>query len=486
VENVAVKAILDLNYRQADRLMSCILWGLFLVALGLSGLHDTLGWALAIGLPAAAIPTALLAAGRGARMARISVGLAFMVFCALHIHQAAGRTEAHFGIFALLAFLLCYRDWLVIVTAAAAVAVHHLTFNYLQQVGFPTYCLTEPGIGIVLVHAAYVVAETSVLCYLARVLKREAVQAAELRVAVQALTAQPGVIDLRADELPSSSDSARALGGVLRLLQQTLASVKDSVRQTSAASGQIAQGNAELARHTERQGESIRSAVRSMAELTTTVQQNAEHARQADTLAGGAAQVAARGGAVVGQVVDTMGAIDAASRKIVDITGVIDSIAFQTNILALNAAVEAARAGEQGRGFAVVAGEVRNLAQRAAAAAREIKALIDDSVARVDAGSALARQAGATMEEVVASVHRVSAIIAEISGASSEQAREIAAIGQVMSAMDAATRDSVARVDDAADAAIALKAQAVELARVVGVFRVEAAAGTPRQLPVLA
>jgi methyl-accepting chemotaxis protein len=465
---------LDLNYRRADRLMSLILWGLFLLALGLSGLHDTLAWALVIGLPAAAVPTLLLAFG-AFRIARVSVGVAFMVFCALHIHQAAGRTEMHFGIFALLAFLLCYRDWLVIVVAAAVVAVHHLTFNYLQELGFPAYCLTQPGIATVLVHASYVVAETGVLCYLAWVLRREAVQAAELRVAVQAMTAEPGTIDLRADSLPGTSESSRALAVAMRLLQQTLARVKDSARQTAVASSRIAQSNAELAHHAERQGESIRSTVHSMAELTATVQQNAEHARQADALAGSAARVAARGGAVVGEVVDTMSAIHAASRKIADITGVIDGIAFQTNILALNAAVEAARAGEQGRGFAVVAGEVRSLAQRAAAAAKEIKALIEDSVARVDAGSTLARQAGATMEEVVDSVHQVSGIIAEISSASSEQAQEIAVIGQVMSAMDGATRDSAVRVDEAADAAVALKEQAAELAQVVGVFRVEAA-----------
>ncbi len=283
------------------------------------------------------------------------------------------------------------------------------------------------------------------------------------------------MIDLRADALPSTSDSARALGSVMRSMQETLASVKDNVRVTAVASGRIADTNAELSLHTERQGDSIRSTVRSMAELTATVQQNAEHARQADVLAGAAAQVAARGGAVVGEVVGTMDAIDAASRKIVDITGVIDGIAFQTNILALNAAVEAARAGEQGRGFAVVAGEVRNLAQRAAGAAREIKVLIEDSVARVEAGSALVQQAGATMDEVVDSVGRVSGIIAEISGASSEQAREIAAIGKVMEAMDGATRDSAGRVEEAVGAAVAMKAQADELAKVVGVFRVETA-----------
>jgi methyl-accepting chemotaxis protein len=186
--------------------------------------------------------------------------------------------------------------------------------------------------------------------------------------------------------------------------------------------------------------------------------------------------VAVRGGEVVAQVVERMQAIDASSRRIADITAVIDGIAFQTNILALNAAVEAARAGEQGRGFAVVAGEVRNLAQRAAAAAREIKGLIEDSVAQVGAGSALAEQAGQTMDQVVGSVRKVSGIIAEISGASAEQARGIAAISETIGEMDGDTRENAAMVEEAATAALALKEQADQLARAVNVFRLEAGA----------
>ena len=477
--NAEVKQIMDTNYRSADRVMAGILWGLFLVSLGLSGVHDTLRWALLVGLPAAAVPTLLLTRSSNLRLARISVGVAFMVFSALHIHQAMGRTEAHFGIFALLAFLLCYRDWLVLVSAAAVIALHHLTFDYLQQLGFPTYCMTHPGIGTVLIHAAYVVAETGVLCYLAQVLQREAVQAAELRIAVRSMTAEAGMIDLRPDHLPATSESARSLSDIMRLLQRTLAEVKDNVHVTAEASGEIADGNAELSRHADSQGVALRSTVDSMDGLTLTVQKNAEHARQADVLAGSAAEVAVRGGAVVGQVVETMSAIDAASRRIVDITGVIDGIAFQTNILALNAAVEAARAGEQGRGFAVVASEVRGLAQRAATAAREIKQLIEESVARVEAGSALVGEAGATMDEVVASVRRVSGIIAEISDASSAQARDIVEISRSITAMDGATRDSARRVEQAAGAAIALKEKAEELAAAVSVFRVDAGAAAP-------
>ncbi|WP_229217484.1 methyl-accepting chemotaxis protein [Massilia forsythiae] len=476
MSNPAIRHILELHHRSADRLMIWILWGLWLVSLGLAPLYDTWQWAFMVGLPAAALPSALLLCGGAGRPARVLVGVAFMVFSALHIHQAAGRTEAHFGIFVLLAFLLCYRDLMVIGTAAAVVALHHLAFNRLQELGFPTWCLSRPGIGIVLVHAAYVVVETAVLCYLARMLARQALQAAELQVAVQAMTAQPDAIDLRPGAFPASSRSARSLDAVMRTLQRTLASVQDNVGLTEAASGRIVHDNAALARHAELQGASIRATLETMSALTANVRRNAEHAQRADGLAGAAAGVAVRGGAAVGRVVDTMQAIDASSRRIVDIIGVIDGIAFQTNLLALNAAVEAARAGEQGRGFGVVAGEVRSLAQRAAAAAAEIKALIGESVAQVTAGSSLVRDAGATMDEVVASVRRVSSVIAEISAASAEQAREVAEIGGAISAMDDATRQSSARVDDAAEAAVALQAHAAELARAVRVFLVAPAA----------
>jgi methyl-accepting chemotaxis protein len=465
---------LKASHLRADRLMCGLLWCLFALALALSGLYDTLRWALLVGLPAALVPTVLTLVAGGTRLSRMAVAVAMMVFCALHIHQAAGRTELHFGIFVLLAFLLCYRDWSVIVVAAATVALHHLSFNYLQELGFGVRCLSEAGFGMVLVHAGYVVAETAVLCFLAQVLRRDALQSAELRVSVATMAGRDGRIDLRAAALPAASGSGRALRDVVQLLEGAMASVQHSVQATSATSVQIAAGNAELATRTGAQAESIRVTVRSMAELTGTVRQNAERALAANELAGSASAVAAQGGEVVARAVQRMASIDASSRKIADIIAVIDGIAFQTNILALNAAVEAARAGEQGRGFAVVAGEVRNLAQRSASAAREIKALIGESVSEVEAGSALVRQAGATMEQVVDSVHQVSTLIAGISSASRAQASGIAAVDEAIRAMDASTRDNAGLVEQAAGAAGALEQQARELAEVVSVFRLDA------------
>jgi methyl-accepting chemotaxis protein len=267
----------------------------------------------------------------------------------------------------------------------------------------------------------------------------------------------------------------------MKAMQQSLVKVVSSVRQNSesvaTASSQIAQGNLDLSQRTEEQASALQQTAASMEQLGSTVRQNADNAKQADQLALGASQVAVQGGEVVGQVVQTMQEINSSSRKIADIISVIDGIAFQTNILALNAAVEAARAGEQGRGFAVVASEVRSLAGRSAEAAKEIKRLINDSVARVEQGTALVDRAGATMTEVVASIKRVTDIMGEISAASQEQSLGVGQVGEAVSQMDQVTQQNAALVEESAAAAESLKAQAQQLVQSVAVFRVSAAAG---------
>jgi methyl-accepting chemotaxis protein len=271
-------------------------------------------------------------------------------------------------------------------------------------------------------------------------------------------------------------------------LKHALRSMRDSLRRIvgevrggtdsiATAAGQIAAGNSDLSSRTESQAGALEETASSMEELTSTVRQNADNARQADQMARSASAVATRGGEVVGQVVQTMSAIDAAAKRIVDIIGVIEGIAFQTNILALNAAVEAARAGEQGRGFAVVAGEVRNLAQRANGAAREIKQLIDDSVQQVDLGSRLVGEAGSTMQDVVASVQRVSDVIGEISAASREQEDGIGQVNRAIVEIDSATQQNAALVEEASAAAAAMQQQAEQLRRLVGSFTLEAEGG---------
>ncbi|PKB20684.1 methyl-accepting chemotaxis protein [Janthinobacterium sp. 64] len=255
-------------------------------------------------------------------------------------------------------------------------------------------------------------------------------------------------------------------------LAQIVQQVHASTETIATAAGQIAMGNLDLSSRTEQQASTLEQTASSMEELTSTVRINTDHARQANGLAESASDVATKGGAVVAQVVDTMAAIDVSARKIVDIIAVIDGIAFQTNILALNAAVEAARAGEQGRGFAVVATEVRNLAQRSAAAAREIKDLIGDSVDKVQAGNRLVEQAGSTMHEVVASVRRVTGIMSEMMSASQEQSAGIEQINMAVTQMDNVTQQNAALVEEAAAAAQAMQEQVNSLNEVVSVFRV--------------
>ncbi len=251
--------------------------------------------------------------------------------------------------------------------------------------------------------------------------------------------------------------------------------IQGAAASINLAASEIAQGNSDLSRRTEQQAANLEETAASMEELTATVRQNAEHARQANQLAQGAHGVASQGGEVVGQVVTTMSAIEASSKKIADIISVIDGIAFQTNILALNAAVEAARAGEQGRGFAVVASEVRTLAQRSAGAAKEIKSLIEDSVGKVAEGSQLVYQAGTTMGEIVSSVQRVTDIMAEISAASQEQSSGIEQVNQTVTQMDETTQQNAALVEEATAAARSMEEQANQLAEAVAVFRLEAA-----------
>jgi methyl-accepting chemotaxis protein len=280
------------------------------------------------------------------------------------------------------------------------------------------------------------------------------------------------------------ADLQRALHDMQNALRQLVGQVRGSTDSISHASTEIAIGNQDLSSRTEQTASNLQETASSMEQLTGTVKQSADSARQANQLASSAAEVAARGGQVVSQVVSTMDEINASSKKINDIIGVIDGIAFQTNILALNAAVEAARAGEQGRGFAVVAAEVRSLAGRSADAAKEIKALIGASVERVEAGSRLVADAGKTMTEIVGSVQRVSDIIGEITAASAEQSDGIGQINSSVTQLDQMTQQNAALVEEAAAAAESLKDQAQNLAQTVGMFRLGNDSGFGASAPV--
>ena len=282
-----------------------------------------------------------------------------------------------------------------------------------------------------------------------------------------AVTTRPG------DQSSLMLDIQAMQGNLHRIVQR----VRSGTEHIASASQQIAAGNHDLSSRTESQASALEQTAASMEEMTSNVKQNADNAHQASVLAQSASDVARKGGAVVEKVVQTMGSIEASSRKVADITGVIEGIAFQTNILALNAAVEAARAGEQGRGFAVVASEVRNLATRSAGAAQEIKTLIQASVERVQAGSELAHNAGGTMAEVVSSIRSVSELMQEISHASSSQTNDMLNVTQAIVRMDEATQQNAALVEESAAAAGSLSTQARELVQAVAVFRLRRQGG---------
>ncbi|CAH0353195.1 Methyl-accepting chemotaxis protein II [Aquabacterium sp. CECT 9606] len=284
--------------------------------------------------------------------------------------------------------------------------------------------------------------------------------------------------DLTVEITAEGKDETAQLLGALSNMKDNLTHIVRGVRENAesvaTATAEIAQGNNDLSSRTEQQASALQETAASMEELNSTVKQNADNAKQANQLALGASTIAVKGGDMVSQVVDTMKGINDSSKRIADIIGVIDGIAFQTNILALNAAVEAARAGEQGRGFAVVAAEVRSLAGRSADAAKEIKGLIATSVTRVEQGTALVDQAGATMTEIVVAIRRVTDIMGEISSASTEQSTGVAQVGEAVSQMDQATQQNAALVEESAAAAESLKHQALQLVRAVAVFKLSA------------
>jgi methyl-accepting chemotaxis protein len=449
-----------------------------LAAIGLSAaaavligyLYFELALAVVGALVLTGIATTAYLGARGTLASRMTLAFSLVALVALQIQLAHGELEYHFGVFVTLALLLVYLDWRPIVFAAGLFAVHHVLFDRLQAAGFGFYCTTEANFWRVALHAVYVVIQTALEVVLAVGMGRTAREGEELAKIVAAVDQPDGIVlDMR--EFKVETPRAQALNATLQRMQAVVASVQSSAAQVASASREIASGNHDLSVRTEQAASNLQQTAASVDGINNTMRQSAEAARQASQMAQANAEVAARGGQVVGQVVATMEEINHSSQKISDIIGVIDGIAFQTNILALNAAVEAARAGEQGRGFAVVAAEVRNLAQRSAEAAKEIKGLIGTSVDKVEAGTRLVAEAGSTIGEVVSNAQRVADIIAEITSASGEQSGGIGQVHAGVSHLDQMTQQNAALVEESAAAAQSLMDQAQRLMQAVQVFR---------------
>jgi len=453
-----------------DKTVLAAIAAIFIGVLVYGGLHASLGIGIPVGLLLMAISIGVAAACRQSGASAYVLPVLGMAMVGLMIHVAHGRNEAHFAVFAFLAVLVTYRRVVPIVLGAATIAVHHVAFNALQTWGWGPMCFTEPSFGRVLEHAAFVIAESAVLIQLAVRAHAEFATSEELTQVVKSLVRQDGTVNLAAADRKVTSAAAVSLVEALQHVRQMIGMVQSASSEIRSASSEIASGNLALSQRTEQAASEIQQTAASIDEVSGTLSKSNESARQANTLASEASDVAAQGGAAVTRVVETMSAIQDSSRKITDIIGVIDGIAFQTNILALNAAVEAARAGEQGRGFAVVASEVRNLAQRSATAAREIKQLITSSVQQVEAGSALVSNAGQTIEKVVSQVRDVSVLINKITSVSAEQAAGMSQISQAMGVLDGSTQQNAAQVEQVSAAATALSQQAEQLVSALARF----------------
>ncbi len=443
-----------------------------LVALAIGSRFGQLGLAAMGAAALVAAAAAVVLSARGTLLSRLVLAASAMGMVALHIQLGRGTLEFHFGVFVVLALMLVYQDWRPIVAAAGLIAVHHVVFDRLQAAGLPVYCTPEADFLKMLMHAGYVVVQTGFEVYVVRGMAALARQGEELDCLVNGME-RDGQLVLAADGIRVSTPAAQHLQTTLSKVALALNEVQTSAAGIQGASGEIAHGNQDLSQRTEQTASNLQQAASSMDQLTARVRHSAESAAQANQLAASAAEVAQRGGQVVSQVVQTMQEINTSSKRIADIIGTIDGIAFQTNILALNAAVEAARAGEQGRGFAVVASEVRSLAQRSAEAAREIKSLIGNSVDSVEAGSRLVADAGRTMDEIVASVQRVTDIIGEISTSSDEQSSGITQVNQAVSQLDAMTQQNAALVEQSAAASATLRSHADRLVALVVGFRMQ-------------
>lgn len=471
------------------------------MGLALSEWHDTWRWALLIGLPTGLIPALMIFTAPGSRLTRSLVAAALIIFAALHIHQAGGATEFHFGIFVLLAFLLIYRDWFVIIVGAAVAAVHHFSFHFLQEWGYGVMCFTKPGLVTVLVHAVYVVIEAAVLAYLAILLQREAIQSAELDARVAALSASgEGVIDLSAQSEGATTPSTRLLQKMLTDLRSSIISIRNGSGTITDTVEQLTRISTQIAQSSQLQSESAASTAATVEQITVSINSVAANAADASQLSAHSLIQTQQGNQSVAVMIEEIERVQSSvtliassvkefidsTRVIAGMTQQIKDIADQTNLLALNAAIEAARAGDQGRGFAVVADEVRKLAEKSAQAANEIAQVtnllnqktttvestvqsglqsLQSTQEQVQRVSEILTEAGASVEKSSHGVNDIASSVAEQSIASTEIARNVERIAQM-------SEENRAAVETNTQGTVRLMQMAKELQSAVSKFKI--------------
>ncbi len=447
-------------------------YALFALALGVA--YNQLGLTLLLVVPLLIMGVAAYLFAAGERINRLIYPALLMALVAVHIQVGMGRIEYHFGVFLTLGILMAYRHWQPLVVGAAMIALHHLLFNWMQASGLSVYCLAQPDFGTVLLHAGYVIAQAGVEIKLAMDMRKAVKETDELCDMVAGLNVNDR-ISLAVNESPAATEAGQVLRNSLNQLGRAMGEAQSAVNSIAGTSAQIASGATELNASTDQSAHSVQQSVSLLAQLNKSVDQSTTSAKQAYELAAAASTVAERGGKVVDDMVSTMTEINTSSKKIGEIIGVIDSIAFQTNMLALNAAVEAARAGEHGKGFAVVADEVGNLAQRSAQSAREIKTLIGASVERMDQGMTLAESAGAAMHEVMGAVKRVDDMIRQMELNSRAQQQDIGQINSAIKQLDAVARKNLQLAAGSAAASEALRQQTHGLTEALTCFILDGA-----------